>query len=164
MKNTLCTIIAICTSLLSYSQLFIDLKKNEVNEYVRKNAHEKIVSIVTVSDSTMFFLQKDTVQFSLDKKSYEQSHITTITLHFNTSGRCDSETRTYTCDVCFTKPYFKILDNKKYKWKQLKAEKRKQISEYKKGLILEIPNEPLLTFKIYKFNLSKKEYDKLLSK
>lgn len=147
MKNTLLLIISMNVA-ISYSQPFIDFTKKEVNEYIRKQGAAKVVSESAIGDSVVIFLQKDTVRFSLDKEKIQQSHIVTIKLHFNNTGRCNSETRTYTCDICLAKPLSKILENKKYSWK--KVSENKYISIYKKGLMLEYPIDSVLKFRIRK--------------
>jgi hypothetical protein len=129
-------LILISTSLLGQS--FIGLTKTdcktEANKIIKANG---FASYYKESESSLIFL------ISRSSNPY-----TTLTLYFNKEGVCNLQTQSYSCDTCMYYAYQKIIRNKKYSWK--KQDDGTFYSLISKGIILDVPKDTFLIFRIRK--------------
>ena len=73
---------------------------------------------------------------------------TTLTLYFNKEGICNLQTQSYSCDSCMYYAYQKIIRDKIYYWK--KRNDGTFYSPISKGIILDVPKDSFLIFRIRK--------------
>jgi len=129
-------LILISTSLLGQS--FIGLNKSEcqteANKIIKENG---FTSFYKESESSLIFL------ISRSSNPY-----TTLTLYFTKEGICNLQTQSYACDTCMYYAYQKIIRNKKYSWK--KKDDGTFYSPISKGIILDVPKDTFLIFRIRK--------------
>ncbi|MGG9962314.1 hypothetical protein [Ferruginibacter sp. SUN106] len=120
------------------SQSFIGLDKasckTQVNTTVKENG---FTSFYKESASSLIF-----------EISRSSSPYTTLTLDFNKEGWCDLQTQSYLCDTCMYYAYQKIMRNKIYSWKKNKD--GTFYSPLSKGIILDVPKDTFLLFRLRK--------------
>lgn len=131
-----------------YSQGFINLNKRGVKKILSKYIdREKLHCIIKESDNVIDFKVRDSSVQNLD-----------LTLHFNQTGKCFSETRVLNCDSCFNKILKDVLDKKEWGWKPVNS--TTFLSKFSKHLLLSIAAEKSFSYEIKRIDLNKDEYER----
>jgi len=130
------TFLAFLLSLQTYSQLLIGKTKSEciitIAEYSKSNS---LKSVFTETQAvTTFQISRSTTPYLA------------LTAYFNRDGLCVSQVNRFSCDTCMFYAYQKVLKGKTAKWK--KVSENIYESNANKGLILDLPDGEILTYRI----------------
>ena len=129
-------LILVSTSLMG--QNFIGL--NKVECYTQMN------KVIKASNFTSFSRESESsLIFSVSR--YSNPYVT-LTLSFSKEGVCNAQTQSYLCDTCMYYAYQKVIRNKTYSWKKNKD--GTYYSPISKGIILDVPKDTILIFRIRK--------------
>lgn len=139
-------------SATGYSQRYINKNKSEVKKQLDKSSVkvEGILTIITETDSSITREVKG-----------PGGVITDEVYRFSKSGKCIAEKTITPCDSCFEKLLKAVLDNKKYRWKQINI--NQYVSEYAERLLLETQAiNNIFSFTILTTDLNRKMYRSLI--
>ena len=146
LKKNLVVFVAVFLFTNAHPQGFINTNKTGAKKYLSKFTNEvKLQTVSAETDSTITFLIRDADKQPLD-----------LVLHFDASGKCDSELRTLNCDSCMQKIVNRALSEKQYEWQ--KMDEHTYWSKNSKRLVLRLLPDKPFSFVIQRSILSRKEY------
>ena len=132
------TCLAFLFSIQTYSQLLIGKTKSECLTTIAK--YSKSNSLKSIFTDTQDII---TFQISRSNTPYLK-----LIANFDQQGLCVSQINSFNCDTCMFYAYQKVLKSRTVRWK--KASKNTYESNANKGLILDLPEGEILTYRIRK--------------
>ncbi|MEP7319359.1 MAG: hypothetical protein ABI921_11475 [Panacibacter sp.] len=146
-------IISALLSFNSFSQEFINFKKQEVRKILTKyTTDNNYKTILEETDSSFSFLVRDTAVRPIE-----------VLFLFDKSGKCNYVKKTADCDSCIQKYIQETLNNKTLKWTRINE--NNFVSRFSKKISLEIiQNVEVHSFVLKRQDWKRKEYKNLLPK
>jgi hypothetical protein len=130
----------ILVSVSLIGQNFIGLNKTDCHSQVNKMVKENgFTSFYQESESSLIFsISRSLIPYL------------TLSIYFSKEGLSNIQTHSYSCDTCMYYAYQKTIQNKFYSWKKNKD--GTLYSMISKGIVLDIPKDTFLMFRIRKKN------------